>query len=420
MGREYRLHCSLVRACVLVVGVLGLSGVASADPPRVGFANAARSAKGAQTVIESLRMGVANEGFRPLSAGTLRSALEDPFVLETLGTLDDAVTALDRAKDSYASFEYGPALGHLQKADDILRELPTNARVIEVIADRYLLAGLVFAGRGADSQAAESFRVVQRLAPDRKSLDAGTYRPTIVKLYKKALAAKLATVDIEVATDPPGAQVWIDGKATGAAPIKLTVARGLHRVAANADGHRPLAKMIDVAADPPPIELVLRRPSVEKRIHALRHELATGPADDAAAWKTGAGQLSALSGMELMVIVRNAGEGVFEAAIFHNKSGELGRWIPVPSSKFYTAINPRPERRPEVTPRSRQVPAGALDASVDTGKDDESWYSTWWGRSLIVGGAAVAVGAVVFAVTRDSSDNSVGIGDWCFGAECGL
>lgn len=408
----------LVRTCLLVAGVLGIAGVAYADPPRVGFANSARSAKGAQTIIESLRMGVANEGFRPLSAGTLRSALEDPFELLPQPTLDDAVAALQDAKNSYASFEYGPALRHLQKADDVLRQLPTSSEVVEVIADRYLMAGLVFAGRGANAQASESFRVVSRLDPKRKSLDAGTYRPAIVKQYKDALAAKVRIVEITVRTDPPGSEVWVDGKLAGASPVEVKVARGLHRLAANADGHAPLAKMADVGKRPRPFELVLRKPSVEKRIHRLRHDLANGPADDPA-WKTGAAQLTALSGMELLVVVRNAGEGVFEAAIYRKQTGELGRWLPVPSSRFYTAINPQTDRRAERTPRRAQVPPAALDGRIDTDRDDTSWYSTWWGRSLIVGGAAVAVGAVVFAVTRPDDSPGVDIGDWCFGMECG-
>jgi hypothetical protein len=274
---------------------------------------------------------------------------------------------------------------------------------------------LIFAGRGADAQAAESFRVVQRLDPTRSSLDAGTFRPSIVTLYKEALAARVETVSIHIETEPAGAQVWVDGALAGSSPVQIDVALGLHRFAAMAEGHAPVAKMMDVGRDPKPFELALSKPAADQRIHILRSELADTAGDDIA-WKTGAMELAKLAGVDLMVLVRNAGEGVFEAAIFDRGSGELGRWLPVPSSRFYTAINPAPKRDVDVAPRT--VPAAALSGQIDTGQGDTSWYSTWWGRSLIVGTAAVAIGAVVFAVTRDDSSSSVGIGEWCFGMEC--
>lgn len=387
--------------------VAWVAGIAAADTaPPVGFANAAVDAEAAAPIIESLRLGIANEGMVALDDADLVAALEQP--LAARGSIDAALVALAAAKEAYAGFEYDAALAALARVDKALGELPTTDKVLEVAADRHLLAGLIHAGRNAEARAMESFRVVSRIDPDRAELDRGVYAPALVDLYRRALASDVGRVDVELAVSPAGAELWLDGARLPAGRRALAgVDIGLHRVAVTAPDHRGQVKMIEITPRSRRVVVTLEAMSTAERIRDVRRQLAR--ADVAAsAWQAAAARLSRLAGAGLLVMVRPARGDGFEAAIFRPATGRLGSWIPVPSARFFSALHP---------PVRREVPAGALRGDADRATDDRSWYQTWWGKGLIVGAGVLAVGGVVYAVTA-SGDDGVDIGGWCFGQEC--
>ena len=401
MGFHYRLNYQYVRRAVIAATLMALARAAAAEPAQIGFVNAARSDDGARAVINSLRMGVAHEGYRPLSATVLRGALEDSFKRSVVPTIDAAKSLIDEAKDAYTRFEYEEALERLSRADAILHKLPTEKRILEITADRYRLAGRIFAGKGAQAQAVEQFRVVQRLRPKRRTLDSGTYHPDTVKLYDRARSVKRPRVPFEISVEPAGATIWLDGKRLAPSQRNVKATVGLHRIAAEAEGHRSKVRMIRVGKGTREVSLRLSPAAVADEIRALRAALIAG--GGGVDWQNNVVRIAALTGAPVLVVVRDAGEGVFEAAVCRKQS--LGAWIPVPSSRFYAALTPASSNS-TVVERQHQ----------DSSSNGASWYQTWWGKSLIVGGLAAAAGVTLYAVTRESG---LAIDTWCPGSpEC--
>ncbi len=374
--------------------------------PRLAFANAAELDRGAKTLIESLRPGLIQDGYETVPPGELRDALEAPLAASE-DRLAQARSLLAAAKDAYAGFQFEKALEELAQINPLLSDQHFSDKLTEILAERYVLEGLVYVGAKKPSRAEAAFAVVKQLRPERK-LDPATYHPRIVALFDKAGADAGAAVSVEI-DSTPGAHVWVDGKEVGKAPAKLSLALGTHYVNVQADGFIPIGRAIEVTSETKPLSFPLKAAPAEARARHLRDSLmaSSSPGDISAA----AAGICALAEADLVVIVRNREGSAFEAAVYRCTPPELGEWLPLPSAQFFAALGPaEPNKGGRVQDRRLTRTTPTRERS-----DGRAWYRTWWGAGLLAG-AAVTAGTVLYFALRPEDEYA--IGTWCVDGSC--
>ncbi len=391
----------------MAVLLAAASAPAAAAPHRVGYANVSVD-PGAEKTIESLRAAVREEKrFEELADGMARAALEDPVDpadTPEANAVRRAGTPLQAAKDAYGAFEYDRALDELRVADTQLRTVAPTPEVVAALAEVNLLAGLVHVGRQDELKALVAFRLVQNLDPTKTSLDKKMYRPQIVQLYERAsqVDQSKGSGTVAVATEPPGAAVWLDGKSLGTTPTSLPgVEPGEHYLAVSLDGHAPRHEKIRVGSDKPvELSLLLSRLPAEDRVAAVRTALLR-PGVGEAGWKTGAAALADSASVDLLILVRDADGGGLEAAVYDARRRSLGAWTPAGDVKAVVATLPSPEVK-------LAVPVTAAEPThlpIDLGRTEDKppWYRTPWGTGAIIGGTVLVTAAVIFFATPDAN-----------------
>ena len=411
---------SACRVAVLAGVALASASAASAEAgeTRVGFAVLAGPEADSGPAVESARAACAERGLIPMPAGALRAALERPLAGGDRDGLSRARRQLRAAREAYTRFEYERALTELNAIDRLLLDREPTSALVELMVERHLLAGLVHEGQGRPADTRRAFRLVRQLDPDRRELDAGAYRPQVVTLYAEATREEGRPVTLRIATEPDGAAVYLDGRPAGRAPLSLAgVSAGRHWVVATAPGHRARGALIDVdaAREQRRQSLSLARQSRAERAAELRRSLRA--ADGAGERRAAATELARAAGVDVLVLVR-ARAGQVEGQIFDARRSLLSGWLAMPSEPFSRRI---------AAATSPALSAGAdpgdSSISLATGPPAEadparSWYSTWWGRTLIVAGGLAVGGAVFFAVSG-GDDPSYAIDGFCFaGRDC--
>jgi hypothetical protein len=397
---------SACRVAVLA-GVALASASAEAGDTRVGFAVLAGAEADSRSAVESARTACAEQGLVPLPAGALRAALERPLARDDLAR---ARSRLGAAREAYTRFEYARALTELHAVDRLLVDREPGPRVIELMVERHLLAGLVHEGQRRPADARRDFRLVRRLDPDRRELDAGAYRPQVVALFAEAGGDEGRAGALRIATEPPGARVFVDGRSAGLSPIALDdVAAGRHWVVAAAPGHRARGAIIDVEARVQGRSLSLAPQSPAERAGELRRSLraASGTGERRAA----AAELARAAGVHVLVLVR-ARAGQVEGAVFDARRGLLSGWLAVPSERFSRRV--AAASSPVLTAGADPGAGASLSLEGPAPEADRapSWYSTWWGRTLIVAGGLAVGGAVFFAAS--GGDDTYSLSGFCF------
>jgi len=398
------------------VAVVG-DGVEAEDGDASGGGGAA-----AREAAGSLRADLAARGVALVPPGELRGALEGPLPADDgdAAALARARQRLAAAGDAYAGFQYERALAALELIDRQLIDRQPSPALIALLAERHLLAGLVHEGRGRPADARRSFRTVHHLDPARRSLDAGAYRPQVVSLFAQVVKAQERRASLRVATDPPGGRVWIDGRLAGEAPVSRDdLAAGEHWVVAAAPGRRAHGAMVEVDPDRSDagLSLALAARSPVERARALRRRI--GAAGSERERRASAAELARAAGVDVLVLVRDRG-GQVEGAALDARTGALSAWQPVPSARFTRQLAgspapPAPAAGAEVEGPDPLIASAPATATVDAAP---SWYSTWWGRTLIVAGGVAVGGAVIYAVSA-GGDSSYTVGDFCFdGRDC--
>jgi hypothetical protein len=400
------------RRVAVLAGVALASASAHAGERRVGFAVLAGSESRSRGAVESARAECAQRGLAPV-AGELRSALEERLPADGGDALARAREELTAAKEAYTRFDYERALADLAEVDRLLVDREPTPPLVQVMVERHLLAGLVHEGRRRPVEARRAFRTVHHLDPDRRGLDAGAYRPQVVALFAQA-ADDDGQGALRIATEPPGARVFVDGRPAGRSPLDLErVSSGRHWVVAAAPGRRPRGAMVDVDAErrrPAEQSLSLDpRPPVERAAELRRAVGAVGDRDR----RTASAALARAARVDLLILVRARANQV-EGAVFDARRGLLSPWLAMPSERFSRALGSGSSAGAD-----GDLVAGGLAGSAAAADRAPSWHRTWWGRTLIVAGGVVAAGVIVFAVTSGGDDPGYAVGGFCFaGRDC--
>ncbi len=389
------------------------SASAEAGETRVGFAVLAGAEADSGRAVESARAACAERGLVPMPAGALRAALERPLAGDDLAV---ARRQLGAAREAYTRFEYARALTELIAVDRLLVDREPAPPVIELMVERYLIAGLVHEGQGRPADARRDFRLVRRLDPDRRALDPGAYRPQVVALFAEAARDQGRRGALRIEAEPRGARVFVDGTSVGRAPIALDdVGAGRHWVVASAPGHRPRGAIIDVDARAQERSLSLVPQSPAEHAAELRRSLRA--ASGAGERRAAAAELARAAGVHVLVLVRARG-GQVEGAVFDARRSLLSGWLAMPSEPFRRRIAATTSPDLSAAAHSRE-PGTSVSLAGPAREADRapSWYSTWWGRTLIVAGGLAVGGAVFFAVS--GGDDTYSISGFCFaGDDC--
>jgi hypothetical protein len=391
---------------IVVVAVLALSHGKAWAAPRVAFANAAELDRGAKTLIESLRPGLIQDGYETVPPGDLREALEAPLAASE-DRLAQARSLLAAAKDAYAGFQFERALEQLARVNPLLAEQHYSDKLAKILAERYVLEGLVYVGAKNPSRAEAAFAMVKRLRPDRK-LDPATYHPRIVELFAKAGTGKGAEVPVQI-DSTAGARVLVDGAEVGEAPTAISLAAGTHYINLDAPGQVPMGRAVEVTPETAHLSFPLKAAPAEARARRLRDQLMASKSPDELA--AAANGICALVEANVVVIIRNREGATFEAAVYRCEPADLSDWVALPSAQFFAALGPAVPGEERRAPDRRLTRTGPVR---DSGKK-RSWYRTWWGASLLAG-AAAAAGTVLYFSLRPEDEYV--IDTWCVGGEC--
>jgi hypothetical protein len=396
---------SACRVAVLA-GVALASASAEAGELRVAIALLGGVEADSGRAVESARAACAEHGLVPLPDGELRAALERPLAGDDLAR---ARRQLGAAREAYTRFEYARALTELNAVDRLLVDREPSPSVVELMVERHLLAGLVHEGQGRPADARRDFRLVRRLDPDRRELDAGAYRPQVVALFAEAATDERRRGALRIDTEPTGARVFVDGRYAGQASLELeSVAAGRHWVVAAAPGHRARGAIVDVEAREQGRTLALAAQSPAERATELRRSL--GAASATGERRAAAAGLARVAGVHVLVLVRER-DGQVEGAVFDARRGLLSGWLAVPSEPFSRRIAAAasPDLSAGADPGAGAIPLAGPAAEADR---PPSWYSTWWGRTLIVAGGLAVGGAVFLAVS--GGDDTYSLSGFCF------
>jgi hypothetical protein len=174
--------------------------------------------------------------------------------LLALGLLSAAPAQADDVADARAHFRKGAEFYKLKRWRDAITEFETAYRLkphgaihFNVAQCRERLEEWPGALRG--------YQDYLREVPDAR--DRAAVRAAIGRLEQRLAAAGVQA--LLVYSEPPGAEVRVDGKPRGRTPVHLVLPPGTYRLALAADGHAPAEEQVVLAATPSTVvDLVLR------------------------------------------------------------------------------------------------------------------------------------------------------------------
>ncbi|NMB76584.1 MAG: PEGA domain-containing protein [Myxococcales bacterium] len=167
-----------------------------------------------------------------------------------LKALQKAQAMLQKGKEQYDNLELDAAVDELQKVlSEIDRAIPRMGEGREYV-DALLYLGAAYILSGDNERATESFRLVS-MYDRRRSLDPKLFPPSIIELYSK-VKDEVGTAPVGtllVRSNPPGAEVYLNGVYKGIAPVQLVkVPEGKHFLRLEKDGFRPWGQKVEFFA----------------------------------------------------------------------------------------------------------------------------------------------------------------------------
>ncbi|MBX7195102.1 MAG: PEGA domain-containing protein [Sandaracinaceae bacterium] len=202
--------------------------------------------------------------------------------------LEEIEAALGVARRAQVQLEEAEAMRALSAASRRARDLLDVPGAAEWLAEVEVVTAIVAAQRGDASLAEASLRRALALAPDR-ALQEGEAPPELVARSIALMREEVRRARIEVqvegtaATAHAAAQVFVDDRPLGALPREIEVPAGVHVIRVEARGHRPYARLVDLAPGSRAPMLVALAPSAAALdAAALDEAIARGAHDEVA------------------------------------------------------------------------------------------------------------------------------------------
>jgi len=312
-----------------------------------------------------------------------------------------------RLKPDLAILEFEGALRSLEA---VFADLPR----LDDLAEAHLGLGVTYQAKGQEDLAAREYLRVLLLQPERQ-LDEAVYSPLVLERFGR-MREQLATSlrgSVSLLSQPPGAEVSMDGRPVGATPITIPgVAPGAHYFALRLDGYRTWSGVLEVPAGGVERQEVFLVEGERIDRLRLRQRLEAGAraADaEALARGLGVGRLVLVSfehpaGQSMLRVAayRGGGREVLAAGVFGGEeeslaalAARLRRWLDGDATAFAPAA-----------PMGGGQPGGLVGGQDPvTPPAEPAWYERWWVWTLV--GAAVVGAAAATTVVLLQGDSGV-------------
>lgn len=186
----------------------------------------------------------------PLPDNTRRIGTEPPVEKASLEAIEER---LARARRLYRDLAFRASLDELNRAREGLEARLMSEQVYELLDRLFLLRALDQLALGDPEMAREALRQAAILRPERTSLDPAEFSPEVRAEYdtvRETLETE-APFALATETEPPGAELTLDGRKAGTTPIRVRLHRGRHYLVFRAPDHIAYARVVDVERESP-------------------------------------------------------------------------------------------------------------------------------------------------------------------------
>jgi len=169
---------------------------------------------------------------------------------ERLRLIEQANSAMVSGREEYDNLELDVAVEKLQKAIDLYKKAVGRLGDGGQYVDALLFMGAAYILSGDDDLGSQSFLQVA-LFDKRKNLDTKTFPPSMIEVFNrvKERVASSPQSTVMVRSNPPAAEVYLNGVFKGVTPIKLTrVVEGSHFMRIERDGYQNWGQIVSFFA----------------------------------------------------------------------------------------------------------------------------------------------------------------------------
>lgn len=298
---------------------------------------------------------------------------------------EEAQARLERADEAFSRFDYQAATTLLGEALELLRPSCRSASGRRRLADVHLQLAMVLQVHGESSAAQEELRTCMHL-DERCAPDPAEHPPELVALHRELLEAPAGEpASLRVITEPPGAEVSLDGGEPSATPFTFEAVRpGRHYVALDRDGFRPEVHVLNLAAgETVERTFALTAGTPEQRAAAAMRELNALGVEAEPRWRAQAASLAAAD----VLIVLAQREGGLALGAFDARGAAIGDALEQASDDPGAATSWL----------DRVMPAPSVP-----------WFGQWWFWTPVALGVALGFGALTWAIARTPPVRLVG------------
>jgi hypothetical protein len=269
--------------------------------------------------------------------------------------LDELVRA---AEADFLALKFADATARVDEAAKLIDALPPSVRHEAAYVRVQLLQGRIGQARG-DARAADAFARAAEAAVD-VELDEADYPPVVRKAYKAARAVVRARTrrTVELASEPAGAEIEVNGQLAGRTPAKLALPPGRCFLSLTRAGFRP-----HLAVCPADRTTVTLEPAGKEGLRdQLRERIATDPA-----WFLEPLLLETLAAEEkaawVVVLDRDRGGRALKALVFSAgeralKPVEPSRLLDAELDKLSVAVRALVQRTQHLEAQAIETPLG--------------------------------------------------------------
>lgn len=219
-----------------------------------------------------------------------RAGVDRPApAVTTAGTRDEVRARVTEARARFRDLDFDGATSSLDEAFDELLRLDRPEDSLADVADALLLRAHIALQREDVGRAKDALTLLARLEPERESLNAGLYPPSLVDAYAAARAevpqAPTSTLIVRprVAGFAP-AEIVVDGRPASGAALGVALGEGDHLVTARSAGAVTFSRLVRVEPGAPVVlEPFLAPAGAVERRAALVEQAATAGDDVARA-----------------------------------------------------------------------------------------------------------------------------------------
>jgi hypothetical protein len=261
-----RVHWSITGAIACMLGAR------AAGAERIGVVAVTDEPGARAAVVSAMARAIADDPSAPAvvndAVGRARDNLAHGAVpIETLAAVRRVRELVDEGWRAYLRVEFELAQSRLAVARTEAEQLVALPGGAELYADTSLRLGIVLAALGhlEDSQAA----IALALALDHeRAITLAEFSPDVVAMVDAVRALDPPTRHARFTSEPPGAEVFIDGTRIGTTPLVHDATHGQHVVVVRAAGFVAHTQAFAVGDTDANIELALDRDDERARLDA--------------------------------------------------------------------------------------------------------------------------------------------------------